>query len=123
MWVGAIQVLWSVLPIIGADLRLHRVLEYYEQAEEWFTVMASLGILLLASSILRWRGGRQLGLVLSCAMWAAFSVMYAYYLIAVKWTIGSVLMTAPLLAVFCFVLYINDVAQKPKSKGAYDDCA
>ena len=115
--VGAIQVLWSVLPGVGADFRLARVLDYYQQAEEWFVIMASLGILLIIGSTCRWRGGRHIAQILSCAMWASYCVLYLRYMVEVKWIVGTVFMTAPLLSVFCFALFVNDVAQKPISKG------
>ena len=113
LFVGSIQVLWSVLPSIEADSRLERVLGHFHQAYEWLVVQLTLGVILILGSCCRWRSGRQIGLVLSCGMWTAYTWLWIRYMVEVKWMVGSVLMTAPLLAVFCFALFVNDVLQKP----------
>ena len=112
--IGAMQVLWSVLPFIGGDWRLTKVLKHYHQEDEWFIIMATLGVILIAGATLRWRAGRQIGLILSCGMWIAyFSIWLQYILELDKWFLSPIFVIAPLLSLFCFLLLINDVMQKP----------
>lgn len=114
--IGAVQLYWSVLPIIGADWRLRKVLVYFDRTEQWFVVMGVLGLLLMISSMLPWRSARQIALMLSCSSWFGYFGMWVeYWSDTENWLISPVFMSAPLFGVFCIILLINDVMQK----GAY----
>jgi hypothetical protein len=113
---GAIQLYWSVLPLVGGDFRLSRMLDHFSQKEEWFVVMGFLGLLMMISAVTPWRSMRQLSQFLSCASWFGFFGMWlTYYAETGRWIVSPVAMTAPLFGLFCFLLFVNDVLQKPSS--------
>jgi len=119
--IGAIQVLWSVLPAIGGDWRLLRVLKHFQQDDEWLIVMAALGVLLIVGATCRWRAARQIGLTLSCGIWVSYFVLWVQYTMEIgRWVVSPVFITAPLFALFCFLLLINDVLQKPHAGNSED---
>lgn len=115
--IGAIQVIWSMLPVTGGDWRFQRILRHYEYAQEWLSFMALCGVLLIIGALCPWRSGRHMGLFLSSTVWfSSFGMWLNYWAETGKWLVSPTTMLFPLLGLFCLVLFYNDVAQKPRGE-------
>lgn len=115
--IGAIQLYWSILPTIGSDWRLGKVLRHFQATDQWLMVMGSLGILMMVSALCPWRSGRQIALLLSSASWFGYFGIYVkFWFDTDRALLTPVFMTAPLFGVFCFLLLVNDIMQKHRDR-------
>lgn len=118
MLIGAIQIVWSVLPITGGDWRFISILRYFDQGDEWLFFMLLTGLLLLVGGAFPLRKLRHIGLFLSSSVWlASFGMWLNYWAVTNKWLVSPTILLFPLLGMYCLILLGNDILGKPKTKG------
>lgn len=109
--IGLIEGFWAFVGLIDNDPRSLFAARLVQSGlgEEWFVVLASVGAMLTAGSIIPWRRGRHMGLALSSLLWFTMTGVFLDLLAR-----SPVAASMPLFAVFSLALLYADSKKKPR---------